>query len=187
MIDLEKISGIGKYSMVVKSGALSSTKPSTNPKSSGDVIRWESGKDCPEGTTFSVPSGIYVSSDLGNSQFVDNLVAARQPDFTTVYHATNDKGFSFSRSEDGSSRHRPDFITVYYNVNDKVFLVENKNTIEIRCDRKLGEVLGEKYESVMRSRYFGKGGIEIVKRAKQLKESEVEDLIRLSYNLTKEM
>lgn len=70
--------------------------------------------------------------------------------------------------------------------NEKVFLVINKNTIEVRTDEKLGKLLEEKYESVMRSRYFGKGGIEIVDSG-QLKTAEIEDLIRLSYNLTKEI
>ena len=35
----------------------------------------------------------------------------------------------------------------------------------------------------MESRYFGQGGIEIV-LAGQLSEPEIEDLIRLSYNLS---
>ena len=73
-----------------------------------------------------------------------------------------------------------------YSVREKVFLVINKNTIEVRTDGRLGKLLVEKYESVMRSRYFGKGGIEIVNSG-QLKEAELEDLIRLSYNLTLEL
>ncbi|MBR5647565.1 hypothetical protein IKW73_01295 [Candidatus Saccharibacteria bacterium] len=72
-----------------------------------------------------------------------------------------------------------------YNKGEKAFLVENKNTIEIRTDDKLAKLLAEKYESVMQSRYFGRGGIEIV-LAGQLKDSEIDDLIRLSYNLTEE-
>ena len=36
----------------------------------------------------------------------------------------------------------------------------------------------------MESRYFGRGGIEIVDSG-QLEDTEVEDLIRLSYNLSK--
>ena len=69
--------------------------------------------------------------------------------------------------------------------NKKVFLVENKNTIEVRCDRELSKLLQEKYESVMESRYFGRGGIEIVTSG-QLEDTEIADLIRLSYNLTKD-
>ena len=70
-----------------------------------------------------------------------------------------------------------------YNKGDKAFLVINENTIELRTDDKLAKLLEEKYESVMESRYFGRGGIEIV-LANQLEEDEVYDLVRLSYNLT---
>ena len=63
------------------------------------------------------------------------------------------------------------------------FLVMHRNTIEIRCDQRLATLLKEKYESVMESRYYGHGGIEIV-LAGQLTPSELEDLVRLSYNLT---
>ena len=55
----------------------------------------------------------------------------------------------------------------------------------VRCDQKLSRVLKEDYETVMESRYFGRGGIEIVPSG-QLEENEIQDLIRLSYNLTKE-
>ena len=72
--------------------------------------------------------------------------------------------------------------TLYYK-GEKVFLVVNKNTVEVRTDEKLSELLREKYESVMGSRYFGRGGIEIV-LTEQLSKAEVEDLVRLSYNLT---
>lgn len=63
------------------------------------------------------------------------------------------------------------------------FLVMHRNTIEVRCDQNLAENLKSKYESVMESRYYGKGGIEIV-LAGQLSPRELEDLIRLSYNMT---
>ena len=73
-----------------------------------------------------------------------------------------------------------------YNVPDgKVFLVERPKTVEVRCDQKLSKVLREKYETVMESRYFGRGGVEIVPSG-QLEEGELKDLVRLSYNLTKE-
>lgn len=71
-------------------------------------------------------------------------------------------------------------------VGEKVFLVINKNTIELRCDSKLSKLLREKYESIMLSRYFGRGGIEMVMSG-QLEENEVDDLVRLSYNLSKEL
>lgn len=63
------------------------------------------------------------------------------------------------------------------------FLVVHRNTIEIRCDDRLSNLLKEKYESAMESRYFGRGGLEIV-LAGQLSSTELADLIRLSYNLT---
>ncbi len=77
---------------------------------------------------------------------------------------------------------------IFYPENsEKPFLIVNKNTLELRTDRKLGKLLIDKYESVMQSRYFGKGGLEIVSAAAQLKKDELEDLVRLSYNLTKEL
>ena len=72
--------------------------------------------------------------------------------------------------------------TLYFK-GDKAFLVQNKNTIEVRCDEKLSHVLQQDYESVMESRYFGRGGIEIVP-TNQLSPEELGDLIRLSYDLT---
>lgn len=70
-----------------------------------------------------------------------------------------------------------------YLKDDKVFLVVNKNTIELRTDAELKKLLTEKYESVMESRYFGRGGVEIV-MAGQLSDDELFDLVRLSYNLS---
>ena len=73
---------------------------------------------------------------------------------------------------------------IYYTVpGERVFLVVRPKTLEVRCDEKLGRVLREKYETVMVSRYFGRGGIEIVPSG-QLTEAEIEDLVRLSYNLS---
>jgi len=79
-----------------------------------------------------------------------------------------------------------DSASIFYRVNNRVFLVLNKNTLEMRTDEKLKKLLIGKYESVMESRYFGRGGIEIVNSG-QLEKAELEDLIRLSYNLTKEI
>ena len=67
----------------------------------------------------------------------------------------------------------------------KVFLVVRKNTLEVRTDQKLRELLRERYESVMESRYFGRGGIEIVDSG-QITGDEINDLVRLSYSLTKQ-
>lgn len=74
--------------------------------------------------------------------------------------------------------------TLYYH-GDHVFLVVNDATMELRCDYRLMKHLAEKYESVMQSRYFGRGGIEVVP-AGQLSDEELNDLIRLSYVLTGE-
>lgn len=68
-------------------------------------------------------------------------------------------------------------------VGESAFLILHKNTVEVRTDEKLKSLLIERYESVMESRYFGRGGIEIVLSG-QLSEDEVRDLVRLSYNLT---
>lgn len=68
----------------------------------------------------------------------------------------------------------------------KAFLVLRPKTIEVRCDGKLSKVLREKYETVMESRYFGRGGVEIVPSG-QLTDEELEDLVRLSYNMTREL
>ncbi len=73
--------------------------------------------------------------------------------------------------------------TLYFK-NEKVFLVENKNTIELRTDDGLRKLLVEKYESVMESRYFGRGGIEIVLAGNQFTADDLDDLVRLSYNLS---
>ncbi|MBR2658601.1 hypothetical protein IKG28_01935 [Candidatus Saccharibacteria bacterium] len=86
----------------------------------------------------------------------------------------------------GEYTEKPEKERTIYNKGDKAFLVINKNTIELRTDDKLAKLLEEKYESVMQSRYFGRGGIEIVLAGDQLKPDEVNDLVRLSYNLTLE-
>ena len=67
----------------------------------------------------------------------------------------------------------------------KVFLVVRKNTLEVRTDAKLRDLLRERYESVMESRYFGRGGVEIVNSG-QISSEEINDLVRLSYQLTKQ-
>ena len=78
-------------------------------------------------------------------------------------------------------------VTIYKVGKDepRAFLVVRKNTLEVRTDSKLRDLLREKYESVMESRYFGKGGIEIVDSG-QLENDEINDLIRLSYRMTEE-
>lgn len=86
----------------------------------------------------------------------------------------------------GAYLERKEKDIIYYSVPEgKVFLVQGPKTLEVRCDRKLSLVLRDQYESVMESRYFGIGGIEIVPSG-QLSDEELADLIRLSYNLTVE-
>ena len=80
----------------------------------------------------------------------------------------------------------PDVVPDVVPGQGKAFLVMRPKTIEVRCDAKLSKVLREKYETVMESRYFGRGGVEIVPSG-QLSEEELEDLVRLSYNLTREL
>ena len=70
--------------------------------------------------------------------------------------------------------------------NGKAFCVLHEGkTIEVRTDANLSKVLREKYESVMQSRYFGRGGIEIVLSG-QIEQDQLYDLVRLSYNMTNE-
>lgn len=76
-------------------------------------------------------------------------------------------------------------VEVFKVLDGKVFLVVRKNTVEVRTDDKLSKLLCEKYESVMESRYFGRGGIEIVNSG-QLSFDEICDLVRLSYRLSGE-
>lgn len=75
---------------------------------------------------------------------------------------------------------------VFFVPGGKAFLVVHSNTVEVRTDENLKRLLTENYESVMESRYFGRNGIEIVLSG-QLLEDEINDIVRLSYNLTKEL
>ena len=83
-------------------------------------------------------------------------------------------------------RNREKEGVIFLAPNEKAFLVDRKKTIEVRTDRNLSKLLREQYESVMVSRYFGNGGIEIVMSG-QIPLEEIYDMARLSYNLTKEM
>ena len=73
---------------------------------------------------------------------------------------------------------------IFKTPNEKAFAVLRGNkTLEVRTDSNLSKILRDKYESVMQSRYFGRGGIEIVLSG-QIPQEELYDLVRLSYNLT---
>ncbi len=79
-----------------------------------------------------------------------------------------------------------DELRVFYR-GDSIMMIVEKNTeplrIEIRCDRKLGYTLQERYESVMQSRWLGKNGIEIICSG-QLSNDEVLDLVRHAYEMS---
>lgn len=72
---------------------------------------------------------------------------------------------------------------------EKIFLcMEQGKTplrLELRCDRKLGQTLQGRYESVMESRALGRNGIEIICSG-QLTEDEIFDLIRHAYEVSAE-
>lgn len=72
---------------------------------------------------------------------------------------------------------------------EKIFLcMEQGKTplrLELRCDRKLGQTLQGRYESVMGSRALGRNGIEIICSG-QLNEDEIFDLIRHAYEVSAE-
>jgi predicted DNA-binding protein (MmcQ/YjbR family) len=75
---------------------------------------------------------------------------------------------------------------VFQAPNERAFAVWHfGKTLEVRTDSNLAKLLTEKYETVMQSRYFGRGGIEVVLSG-QIPEEEIYDLVRLSYNLTVE-
>lgn len=75
---------------------------------------------------------------------------------------------------------------IYCIPNGKAFCIKREKTIELRTDKNLSRLLREKYESVMVSRYFGNGGIEIVLSG-QITLEELYDMVRLSFNLTKNL
>lgn len=55
--------------------------------------------------------------------------------------------------------------------------------LELRCDRKLGYTLKERYESVMESRALGRSGIEVICSG-QLSSDEIRDLVRHAYEIS---
>ncbi|MBR3256868.1 hypothetical protein IKG02_01085 [Candidatus Saccharibacteria bacterium] len=132
---------------------------------------------------------IEISEVSGIGEFEREVQEKKEGEFVRV---SEDFGESFEvfgdserASRDEGSRGVFERREVFRRKGGKVFFVRNKNTIEVRTDEKLRKLLTEKYESVMESRYFGRGGIEIVSRGGQLEKEEIEDLVRLSYNLSK--
>ncbi len=77
--------------------------------------------------------------------------------------------------------------TAVYKVNDKMFalLAENKLPLRLslKCDPLLSQTLREKYESVMEGYHLNKKHWNTIVLSGQLSWEEIQDLIRLSYNL----
>jgi predicted DNA-binding protein (MmcQ/YjbR family) len=74
-----------------------------------------------------------------------------------------------------------------YKVQDKMFALisEGKTPVQLslKCDPQLSQVLRERYESVMAGDHLSKKHWNTVVLSGQLSWEEVQDLIRLSYNL----
>lgn len=74
-----------------------------------------------------------------------------------------------------------------YKVDDKMFALisEGKNpvSLSLKCDPLLSKTLREKYESVMPGYHLNKKHWNTMLLTGQLAWDEVQDLIRLSYNL----
>src|ERR1700690_4258685 len=77
--------------------------------------------------------------------------------------------------------------TAVYKVDDKMFaLISEKSKplqISLKCDPLLAETLREKYETVMPGYHLNKKHWNTIVLTGQLGWEEVQDLIRLSYNL----
>jgi predicted DNA-binding protein (MmcQ/YjbR family) len=77
--------------------------------------------------------------------------------------------------------------TAVYKVNDKMFALisEGKDPVRIslKCDPQLAVLLRERYESVMPGYHLNKKHWNTIVLSGQLPWEEVQDLIRLSYNL----
>lgn len=74
-----------------------------------------------------------------------------------------------------------------YKVGDKMFAIiaegSNPVRLSLKCDPKLSVLLREKYESVMPGYHLNKKHWITIILSGQLEWEEVQDLIRLSYNL----
>lgn len=77
-----------------------------------------------------------------------------------------------------------------YKVNDKMFALisEGKNPVQLslKCDPQLSQVLRERYETVLPGYHLNKKHWNTLILSGQLAWTEVQDLIRLSYNLVAE-
>lgn len=70
---------------------------------------------------------------------------------------------------------------------EKMFALKSENktpvTLSLKCDPILAKLLREKYESVMEGYHLNKKHWNTILLTGQLLDSEIEDLIRHSYNL----
>lgn len=77
--------------------------------------------------------------------------------------------------------------TAVYKVGDKMFAIINENAeplqISLKCDPLLAETLRQRYETVMPGYHLNKKHWNTILLTGQLSWEEVQDLIRLSYNL----
>ncbi len=76
---------------------------------------------------------------------------------------------------------------VKINDEEKMFALKTENkspvNLSLKCDPTLAKLLREKYESVMEGYHLNKKHWNTILLTGQLSDSEVEDLIRHSYNL----
>lgn len=81
-------------------------------------------------------------------------------------------------------------VAVYKNQEDKMFALvqegSNPLRISLKCDPLLAKTLRERYESVMPGYHLNKKHWNTIIMSGQLSWEEVQDLIRLSYNLVAE-
>ncbi|MCL2445092.1 MmcQ/YjbR family DNA-binding protein [Candidatus Saccharibacteria bacterium] len=70
---------------------------------------------------------------------------------------------------------------------DQIFAIIHTDSdplrIEAKCDRQLAKLLRERYESVLASNNMDKKSWNEIICAGQLSDEEIQDLLRLSYNL----
>lgn len=78
---------------------------------------------------------------------------------------------------------------ILYKTGDKIFTIIHKNTkplkIEALCDAKLAKLLRERYETVLPSHTMNPKTWNAYILTGQLTPEEIEDLLRLAYNLAR--
>ncbi len=78
-------------------------------------------------------------------------------------------------------------VAVYKAADDKMFALISEDSnplrLSLKCDPRLSQLLREKYETVMPGYHLNKKHWNTIVLSGQLGWDEVQDLIRLSYNL----